>query len=539
MDLPGSLPPPSWVDSGAEPIRGLDLLGLRRPVQLLGGSLLTGVTTITPSIRYLSIHAWLAHSYAQAKQPDRWSDFRSFAETAESAVVLGNLIRDPGTVGLIGSNKGREILDSGHRPLPLGRLVKQLAISIYANPSFQLGLAFSRESGVPGLSKERGLLLAESVKSRVRESALGDTISAGKIPADAVPEQLRELGQRLAIQDVPSEESELLLAALLPKTPRASDLPRFGTYASLLFLARDLDRVPEERDLFAVAREVERSLPTELRGTLDGWLRYSVRDLISTVGESAFKVVIDTLERLAEGDARTVPANRVLNALLDVEGEHSEALCRLGLARADESVWSFKFSDLYGRVASALLDPKASSGGLDRWTSPLHEWAVMDSALGLGPGSLSMLPVAWCLATLRAAPWEAAAEGTFEGRPDIGWARLGLDEVIRPTVGHFLKEETGLLEATKELALRTIDQHLRVAWSRMVTDMKRDVSALTTDGDKWRSRGKTVFADRTASRLPQAIGWLQQLGLVDKSGVTARGERVLDQAFRTLRQARP
>ena len=71
----------------------------------------------------------------------------------------------------------------------------------------------------------------------------------------------------------------------------------------------------------------------------------------------------------------------------------------------------------------------------------------------------------------------------------------------------------------------------------MATDMKRDVSALTTDGDDWRSRGKTVFADRTASRLPQAIGWLQQLGLVEESGVTDDGEKVLRQALRTLKEA--
>jgi len=109
MELPGELQAPNWVDSGAEPIRGLDLLGLRLPVQVLGNSLLAGVTTITPTVRYLSIHAWLVHSYAQARQPDRWSDFRSFAATAEAAVVLGNLIFDPGTVGLIGSDKGREI----------------------------------------------------------------------------------------------------------------------------------------------------------------------------------------------------------------------------------------------------------------------------------------------------------------------------------------------------------------------------------------------------------------------------------------------
>ena len=537
MDLRGVLQPPGWVDSGAQPIQGLDLLGLRLPVQVVGGSLLTGVTTITPSVRYLSVHAWIAHSYAQARRPDRWSDFRSFAAGAEAAVTLGNLILDPATVGLIGSDRGRGLLDSGEHPLPLEQLVAQLATSVYANPSSQLGLTFARDSGIPGLSKERGAPLAKSVESRARKSPLGEMISAGECPAYAEPEQLEELGHELAIRDIPREECDLLLAALLPTAPRSSDLRRIETYTSLLFLARELGRVPREEDLFEVAREAERYFPAELNGILDGWLRYSVRDLLATVGESAFKVMVATLERLSGNAERPVAASRVLEALLGEEDDHTEALHRLGLAEPSESVWDLRFSDLHDRVGEKLLGPKTSSGGLDRWSGPLHEWTVIDAALNLGPWSLSMLPIAWSLAVFRAASWASSKHGPFEGRSDIGWARLGLDEVVRPTVNHFQRRGTKLLEATRSLTLRTMDQHLRIAWSRMSTDMRRDVSALTTEGNAWRSRRKTVFAGRTASRLPQAISWLQQLRLVDKSGVTEEGEKELHQALRTLTKA--
>lgn len=514
-------------------------MGLRLPVQVIGDSLLTGVTTITPSVRYLSIHAWLVHSFAQARSPDRWSDFRSFAGRAESALVLGNLILDPGTVGLIGSDKGRVILDSGDRRLPLDQLVKQLAVSVYANPSSQLGLTFTRDSGVPGLSRERGLPLARRLESNVRRSTLGEVLSDGKRPAFAELGELEELGHELDIRNIPKEEVDLLLEALLPKTPQPSDLSRMGTYGSLLFLARELGRVPHEGELFAVTRDVERTFPTEVHGILNGWLRYSVRDLLSTVGESAFKVVITTLDQLSDGGQRAVPTGRVLDSLLGTEASHTEELHRLGLVTHRESVWNLRFSDLHERVASGLRDPKASSGGLNRWTGPLHEWAIMDSALALGPWSLSMLPVAWSLATFRAAPWDSARKGALEVRSDLGSDRLGFDEVIRPTVSRFLRERTGLLDATRELTLRTIDQHLRVAWSRMATDMRRDVSALTTDGDDWCSRQKAVFAGRTASRLPEAISWLQQLRLIDESGVTPEGKKALSLALRALREASP
>lgn len=533
MDLADTLSPPAWVDSGAETTPGLDLLGLRLPVQVIGDSLLTGVTTVTPTVRYLSIHAWLVHSYAQARRPDRWSDFKAFAAIAESAVVLGNLTIDAGTVGLIGSDKGREILESGTSSLPLEQLVKQLAINTYANPSSQLGLTFPRDSGIPGLTEERGLPLAQSVANVVSDSELGAAISHGEAPPKVPREHLEELGQRLAMREVSGDERRLLLEGILPKNPLPRDRPRLETYATLLFLAQELGRLPEESDLFEAAREPQRSFPVQLHGTLDGWLRYSVRDLISTVGESVFKAIISTLKRLAEG-SEVVPVNRVLGALLDLEAEHGEALQALGLARSQKPIWSTSFADLHDRVGEQLEAPRASSGGLERWAGTLHEWSIMDEALNLGPGSLSLLPVAWSLATWRTVAWDSAEYGPFEDRSDLGWARLGLDEVIRPTIARFQNERFNLREATEELALRMIDQHLRVAWSRMARDMRRDIAALTTDGTEWHSRGKEVVANRTGSRLPQAIGWLQQLGLIEEDGLTEEGRRALDRALRTL-----
>jgi hypothetical protein len=44
-----------WVSFGAEKTEGLDLLGLRAPVQLIGNDLFDGITTVTPKIRYLSV----------------------------------------------------------------------------------------------------------------------------------------------------------------------------------------------------------------------------------------------------------------------------------------------------------------------------------------------------------------------------------------------------------------------------------------------------------------------------------------------------
>jgi hypothetical protein len=57
MPVSKTVEAPEWIESGATPTGGLDLLGLRLPVQTIGLSLLNGVTTVTPSIRYIAIRA--------------------------------------------------------------------------------------------------------------------------------------------------------------------------------------------------------------------------------------------------------------------------------------------------------------------------------------------------------------------------------------------------------------------------------------------------------------------------------------------------
>ena len=60
-----TIPAPTWVETGKFS-DGLDLLGLRQPVQAIGGKLLDGITSVTPNIRYLSVICWLIHRYAEA-----------------------------------------------------------------------------------------------------------------------------------------------------------------------------------------------------------------------------------------------------------------------------------------------------------------------------------------------------------------------------------------------------------------------------------------------------------------------------------------
>lgn len=103
MPIAKTVGTPEWIDSGAVLTNGLDLLGLRLPVQTIGGSLLDGVTTVTPSVRYLGFRAWLIYRYGEGHF-DSWQAFTDFSACAECALVLGNLAQERSLNGLIGAD---------------------------------------------------------------------------------------------------------------------------------------------------------------------------------------------------------------------------------------------------------------------------------------------------------------------------------------------------------------------------------------------------------------------------------------------------
>ena len=115
---------------------------------------------------------------------------------------------------------------------------------------------------------------------------------------------------------------------------------------------------------------------------------------------------------------------------------------------------------------------------------------------------------------------------------------MGLADVVLPELDRFQREDKSWLAVAGELAYRTVEQHLQIAWSRLLADPKRDVALLTTDGDRWYSRDKTFAGGRTLSRLPQALGWLTDLRLLDSAGLTADGDDALHRALQVLAETR-
>jgi hypothetical protein len=217
----------------------------------------------------------------------------------------------------------------------------------------------------------------------------------------------------------------------------------------------------------------------------------------------------------------------------------NEALDSCGLLRQGENASEVSFEELQSRIEKSTAGDRITEQGLIRWSGPLSELALIKSIMSSPARALALLPVIWCLTVIRASLWPEPVSNPFEGRVGIGWNAIGIHEVVTPAVKKFISERWTLDQVMFELALRTVEQHLRVSWSRMAVDIGHDVALLTTEADRWQSRPEEKHvrdyrADRSASRLYQVINWLQQLSLIDRSGLTLRGKLIYHRAVTVL-----
>jgi hypothetical protein len=258
-------PAPDWVSFDADATDGLDLLGLRAPVQAIGNELFNGVTTVTPKLRYFSVVAWIIWRYAQAQLPDAWTPFVQFAAVQEAAIVMANLLQDRNILNLVGANAARTRLDSGRKTLPLSKLVQNIAFNIYISSSRDLHLTHVMDSGFNGITKDRGLPLAEAFEKVVSAGSYANRLRRQPTPERVPREELEELPKSIALDPIPAEEKAVLIDALMPPRPEKDEWQRLENYVLLLWLAQTKGAAVEEADVFAAALEPPENAPASLR----------------------------------------------------------------------------------------------------------------------------------------------------------------------------------------------------------------------------------------------------------------------------------
>ena len=534
---------PSWVDFAPNSVRGVDLLGLRLPVQAIGLSLLNAVTTIAPKVRYMSFRTFIADVYrtAPGPPPDSRDAFMSFAVPAETAFALGNALAAPDGMNMVGIGRASQLLAADSAVISFEKLVDRPALDLYAQPAETLGLVGSPD-GAPWIGEEIGLPLSQVLRGNWGATMLGRRLVEGETLTSADREELLEFGEACIVDNLLEEERQLLINAIIPANPNEDAVERVRSCALLLYLARRHDtegssRLPNEAALLRAARQPGRMLPEVLHRSLDGWLLYQVRDSLAVVHEAALGEVVSFFNfegRSAGGRL----AQEVVAELLNNGSAFDRLWTDLGLPGALGSLRDIRIADLARTVKDACSTDLEKLGGLRRWKGGLNEWRLIEACRGYGTGALLLLPIAWLLSVWRTGPGVRNKEPLFDDLSLGGSTRVGMREVVMPRLERLMDRNPTLDEAIGELVALTVAQHTQIALSRLAQNPRRDVALLRTEGDRW--IGLRGYAPgRTASRLPEAIGWLQQLALISDSGLTEDGEAILDRALKSLEDTPP
>ena len=70
--------------------------------------------------------------YGQLRQPNNYKSFKDFFIRMECAIVMGSLLHDSETGGLVGLNKAKAAIEGDEDPLKMFALVEtQFATNIY------------------------------------------------------------------------------------------------------------------------------------------------------------------------------------------------------------------------------------------------------------------------------------------------------------------------------------------------------------------------------------------------------------------------
>ena len=411
-----------------------------------------------------------------------WDSFSKFAAKAEATVAFASRIVDDPTPGVVGRDVAAGIVAQTNGSITIKRLTKILASELYAGPSEGLGLGESRGE-VPTLTPERGVHLANSFDAVVGNEDVLTEISLDGEEQTVDRARLAQFGSRFTMARPSPGEREWLASALIPTQPRRSEQSRIASYCLLLHLSQALGRKIEESDAYTTASQHSLAgIPEDLHPICDGWVHFVVRDLLVLVHEAAVFNALKQLCLLPTQEKRQ-SSQEVIAAL--ISSNLDSGLNGLGLQiSAGQPI-----RDLCTAVAHAC-GPTTELRGLHRWAGALSENLLFEKQAWLqSPPGLGLLPVAWILAAHRLEPGILRRSSGAELDDLAGAYRIGSGAVMIPEVTKWRTSSMPVREVVAWLIHRSVNQHLRIAWSRLA----REPFTLKTAVSRWRRRADQCF----------------------------------------------
>ncbi len=522
---------PQWLEKIPDKTRGIDIMGLRNPSQSIGNIFLSGITTVTPTIRYLSYRAWMVWIYAQWEQPKSEKSYNSFVRRVETAFALSNLSIDRDMPGIIGSRKGKSILDKGKNEVELVDLVGQKAYAIYTNASQQLGISREGSLFIPTLFEERGETLAINFDKIISGTKFYKKLKRDPKLNELSISDLEELGNIIRVDSIPSSEINILLQCLMPENPiegHVNECYRIATYSILLTIAKRRKKVPTQEDFFEFVVSTKTNANRLLEYVRNGWLMYAIRDMLAVVYEKQFKFI----HGIVDSDPNGVDENVLVRKILSTTDENIEILKDLGVINSSTAFDQLTFNTLKKKLDSRLHSNEYSEN-IRRWNIDLNEITIIDKAKDYDNVSILIL-IAWLIIYNRIEYFITKSQSSeLASLLSRVQGHMSFVDSILPAINKYLENNTPINEVLEYVIHSTIEQHFRIAWDRFAID-SYNVAMIYRENNTLRHR-LDFIPGQTQSRLKQAIGWLEQLGLVNKYGITPKGEKILNSNLNTLK----
>lgn len=516
---------PQWTQQGKA--QGLDPLGMQNTSITLYQSLIPGISNVTLRMRYYGLHSWLIHEYAKRHRSADESQWRRFVRRGEAlfALVCWHHTQEPGVAG---NRWAARRLKQHQGPKPLGFALytdQQSGQGQYLKQKAgAFGAAYASQLQVVGLIQEAAghdvPIVVDAGKQGMAQTFGTEVGAPGKEFLRAIEKgsvtlaELKRMGAMVPsrIDDESSERrlyEDLLFVPGLKGT--ASALRRRDTLRLILHTARQLRCLPSSNDVrwaaYSGYDRAGKALPA--LGGADAehryrWRVYHANDLMHVCHESLLRYLLEVLAETPGG----IPVSSLLPTVVErllAGPEHRPATW----AELESSVaiaanaWG-EGPDSEASLCGELLLPKATQAlTATRARLALRLFAVLGKRLR---------PERERMASVLVPPIVHVTSQTVLSEPAFMDARRELP--IERALAEFIRQ-------------RVIDRHLAVALQKMRAGEYTFLFEIDEGRMRWRATASAVL---TNPRLRSAIAFLRDIHLLDDSGITAAGRKILAKA---------
>lgn len=514
---------PEWTEYRTKD--GLDPLGMQNSSVSLYQTLVPGIGNVTLRVRYYGLYAWLSWIYAQRvgdTDPENWRRFIRRAE-ALYALIAQRHGGESGVAGirwarrrLIGASaKSIDFQDDAESTSPTRYFAVKWGVFglAYQSQLHEIGiLTTSADHAISIPTRDIGEPLARTFDKELGDlaNAFYRAFSRGRVS----PSELDEFAPLSASEIRKSGAERNLYEKILfarQETSGAHDHARRLSLFLVLKAAAQLGRRPSAEDVrwaFYAGKDDRgrRFKPgsAELEAQRERWFVYQANDLCHLALETLLKFALDVLEGYPQG---ITPAALIGLCVSQI----------MGVAQPKPNSWN--------EFLGALVPPDNAN---DR-RSPDSEWSLARDVLAVRRANNLCSPEA---------AWKAVKLlGLIHQRERASPALIAQElKGFNAEFFHSLLTECRFLDRhgsapfaetiTRLIEERVIRRHLWVALRKFRYQGDYTFLIETDEGlIRLREKDGPVF---TNPRLAPALRFLEDIHLIDESGLTPRGAEVLE-----------